>query len=198
MRCVRYHHGVKSVAAVGVVIAWSGCVRRVYDPPARLTVGATSRHHSATPVGDSRSFRAVTNPSPTKELAAQEAKLVNIGFTMASGYGTYAGGEVETGVLEGDSSTAAGVYGLFGLRRALPGVNFAVELAAGQRWLRYGGPDGEVSRLIAEPRVRADFWLTQRLSLGAISGVTLGDQTAWMAGFYLGIHSHDFGRRPRD
>lgn len=189
---------MKIVGTLGLVLALSGCVRRVYDPPARLTVGATSRHHAATtPVDDSRSFRAVTTAPAKEELAAQEAKLVNIGFTMASGYGTYAGGEVETGVLEGANSTAAGVYGIFGVRRGLPGVNFAVELAAGQRWLRYGGPDGEVSSLIAEPRVRADFWLTQRLSLGAAGGLTIGDQTAWMAGFYLGIHSHDLGSGPR-
>lgn len=174
-----------------------GCVgRRVYDPPARLTVGANTRFHPATPVDDTRSFRTVTPPAKDM-LAAQEAKLVAIGFTMASGYGTYAGGEVESGVLGDPGTSAAAVYGIFGIRRALPGVNFAVELAAGQRWLRYGGPDGEVGSLVAEPRVRADFWLGERFSLGAAGGVTLGDQTAWMAGFFLGIHSHDFGSQRR-
>jgi hypothetical protein len=193
---MRYHQRVKTL--VGLVIVLSGCTRRVYDPPARLSVGATTRHHAATPVDNTRSFRAVTTTPEPEMLAAQEAKLVGIGFTMASGYGTYAGGEVETGVLEGESSTAAGVYGLFGFRHALPGVNLAVELAAGQRWLRYGGPDGEVSSLIAEPRVRADVWLGQRLALGAVGGVTVGDESAWMVGFYLGIHSHDFGSGARD
>lgn len=188
------------VVGVGVVLVCAlqpACVRRVYDPPARLSVGATTRHHAATPIDNSRSFRAVTSEPPKKELAATDAKLVGIGFTMASGYGTYAGGEVETGSLEGDNSSAAGVYGIFGIRRALPGINVAVELAAGQRWLRYGGQDGEVGSLIAEPRVRGDVWLTERLSLGATGGVTVGDDKAWMVGFYLGIHSHDFGSQPR-
>ncbi len=188
------------VGAVGVVLACSlatGCTRRIYDPPARLTVGATTRHHAATPVEDSKTFRSTTAPPKQEMIAAQEAKLVGIGFTMASGYGTYAGGEVETGVLEGAGSSAASVYGIFGFRHAMPGVNFAAELAAGQRWLRYGGPDGEIGSLVAEPRVRADFWINSRFSLGAAGGVTLGDQTAWMAGFFLGIHSHDFGSKPR-
>jgi hypothetical protein len=153
------------------------------------------RHFSAAPAKDTTSFRTTTPPEKAPTIPEQEAKLASVAFTMTSRHGVYAGGEVETGVLERSESSAAGVYGVVGVRQALVGVNLAVELAAGQRWLRYGIAGQDQSKLVAEPRLRADFWLGEQFSFGAAAGLTLDDQTVWMAGVFLGIHSHTFGRK---
>lgn len=170
------------------------------EPPARLTVGATTRHFGSTaPSGDPGQFRKspAESPVPMQDAPATDpysAYMASIAFTMATPLSnTYAGGEVETGVLNTSGSSAAGAYGVFGLRQPLAGVNFALELAAGRRWVRYDLASDTLGKFTAEPRLRADIWLDPRFTLGATAGLTLGDQTVWMVGAFLGIHSHDFG-----
>jgi hypothetical protein len=196
-RTTRYARPMRVLLVVAVVACAVGCVhRRIYDPPARLTLGPTVRHFSATPAKDTaNTFRTTTPDKALPTIPEQEAKLGSLAFTMASRSGLYGGGEVETGVLGEPGSSAAGVYGILGMRKALVGANLAVEVAAGQRWLRYGIDGQDQSKLVAEPRLRADFWLGEQFSFGAAAGITLDDQTVWMAGVFLGIHSHAFGRK---
>jgi hypothetical protein len=53
-------------------------------------------------------------------------------------------------------------------------------------------PDHDVG--VLEPRVRGELWLAPQLTLGAAAGAEISGQHAWMAGIYLGVHSHSYGR----
>jgi hypothetical protein len=182
---------------LAVALTSAGCALfdpRPVEPPARLTIGAATRRFAAPVDNDSATFRQ--SPPPAPELTVpHESVLATVGFTMASKYGTYAGGEIETGVLDSPGSSAAGMYGVFGVRRAIEAGYFAAELASGWRSVRYSLDTEPVGKLVAEPRLRADVWLGPQFTLGATLGLTLGDQTVWMAGVSLGVHSHELNRR---
>jgi hypothetical protein len=186
---------VRTLASVVVTVACVGCTARARnnDPPARLTVGASMRQFPAIQEPDATpaAFRS-SEPQPTaNEGSAQTARMAAIAFTMQTPLsGVYAGGEVETGALDPGSS-AASVYGVIGARQRFANLNLGVELVAGRRWLRYIDHES-ASMFAAEPRLRADIWLDEQFSLGGAVGLTLGDQTVWMAGVFLGIHSHAF------
>lgn len=187
------------VIAVGIAVVAMGCAGSANRPrteaPARLTLGTTMRHYATVQQPPDEATFRTSEPTPTAVLESQSAYLGSIAFTMMTPLaGIYAGGEVETGVVEPGTS-AASVYGVIGTRHALANiVNVGVELVAGRRWLRYPEEREEAS-FAAEPRVRLDVWLSERITLGGVAGATLGDQNAWMGGLYVGIHSHDFGLR---
>jgi hypothetical protein len=186
-------------AIVVVALLCAGCAvfdRQRFDPPTRLTLGAATRHFDS-PI-DPKSAAALRQSTPTPPVAAlttpHDSVMGTVGFTMASRYGTYAGGEIETGVLDTPGSSTAGIYGVAGARLSLDRVYLAGEIASGWRTVRYSLDTTDVGKMVIEPRVRADMWLGPQFTLGATAGLTLGDQTVWMIGASLGIHSHDFGR----
>jgi hypothetical protein len=160
----------------------------------QLEVGVNTRHFAAVP-GDDIAFRSSTGDTDSS-LPAGEAVTTSIRFTGKARYNTFFGVEGEVGEMIGYStSNIAGAYGVAGARGELGRLRVAAELVAGRRWVRYeivGKSDPSV--MMMEPRVRADLWLSPRLTLGGAVGATLGDRRVWMAGFYIGLHSADFDR----
>lgn len=178
------------LVACGLVGCYQGAAR---DQPARLTVGVNTRRF-ATPVNNDPATAVFRTTTPTPEAVPTEthqAMVASVGFTMPW-QSAYFGGEVETGKLDAEGSSASGVYGVAGVGGALGRINLSAELVAGRRWLRFASADEDLGRTVFEPRVRADLWLSPRLSTGVTAGRTLGDQDIWMAGLFLAIHSHDF------
>jgi hypothetical protein len=181
---------------VGVVgsVAAAEDVKR--DDHVQLEFGVNTRHFAAADPSDI-AFRSSEDPSTDPALDEGTAMTTSFRFTGRSRYNTFLGVEGETGYLVGhEHSNLAGAYGVAGLRHGLAQrLQVAAELVGGIRWVRYrliGSHDDSV--MIAEPRVRADLWLSPRVTFGAAAGATLGDRAVWMAGVYIGIHSADFDR----
>jgi hypothetical protein len=166
------------------------------DGPLQIEFGVNTRHFAAAdPSASNVAFRS--SEQPDASIDAGTALTSSIRFTGKSRYNTFLGVEGEVGELLGyDRSNIAGAYGVVGMRGAVgPRMSVAAELVAGRRWVRYeivGREDD--SKLIAEPRVRADLWLSPRWTFGGAAGATLGDRSVWMAGLYFGLHSNDFDR----
>lgn len=166
------------------------------EPPVQLEFGVNTRHFAAaeSEYGPDVAFRSTEEPDPA--LAAGTALTSSIRFTGATRYNTFLGIEGETGYIVGhELSNLAGAYAVAGVRNDIGRLRVAAELVGGRRWVRYhivGAHDASV--MIAEPRVRADLWLSRRVTLGGVAGATLGDRSVWMAGLYFGLHSTDFGR----
>lgn len=162
------------------------------EPPVHFEVGLNTRHFTAVEGGEDVAFRGeASDPS----AAAQTAVSVGIRFTRWLPRNLYTGIEGEIGKLDAfDHSNLAGAYGLFGARGQLGWASLFVEMAAGHRKVRYGDGADEDGKLVAEPRVRAELWLSPRVTLGAAMGTTLGGRDVWMAGVYVGVHSLVWGR----
>jgi hypothetical protein len=159
----------------------------------QFEVGVNTRHFAAANPSDV-AFRSMEEPDP--ELGGGTAVTSSLRFTSKRRYNTFFGVEGEAGQLVGyQYSNIAGAYGVAGARNDIGRLRIGAELVAGRRWVRYHivGPSDD-SKMIAEPRLRADLWLTPRLTLGGAAGATLGDRSVWMAGVYLGLHSADFDR----
>lgn len=153
--------------------------------------GAGARHFGA--ATGTTEFRTTTDP-PREMMTSHEAVMGTLGFTMSGAYGLYAGGEAEAGMLDVPGSNAAAAYGIFGIGREVGGVTLGGELAAGYRTIRYSVDSDDYGKLVAEPRGRAEVWLGPQVTLGATAGLTVGEQMVWMAGFYIGVHSHEHDR----
>lgn len=157
----------------------------------------------AAPVGGPEvALRRAKPAAQVEQPTAQNSENMSgvtagIQFTMAAGQHLYLGGEVETGRLMEYGSNLAGAYGVAGVRHANKFGALAVEMVGGWRSVRYELNDEEHERAVLEPRIRGQVWISEQFALGAAAGATLGDQGAWMAGLYLGIHSHAFGSGAR-
>lgn len=163
------------------------------EPPVHFEVGLNTRHFTAVEGDDNAAFRGETSEAAQ---AAQTAVSISLRFTTWLPRNTYLGVEGEIGKLDAfDHSNLSGAYGLFGVRGELGRVSLFVEMAAGQRKVRFGDGGDEEKKLLAEPRVRAEMWLGPRVTLGAALGSTLGEREVWMAGVYLGVHSLVWGKR---
>jgi hypothetical protein len=165
------------------------------DSPLQIELGFNTRHFAAAdPSAEDVAFRSTEDPDPS--LGAGTALTSSIRFTGKTRYNTFVGVEGETGYLVGyEMSNIAGAYGVAGVRTDVGRLRIGAELVAGRRWVRYeivGREDD--SLLIAEPRVRADLWLSPRWTVGGAAGSTIGDRSVWMAGVYFGLHSSDFDR----
>jgi hypothetical protein len=164
----------------------------------QLEFGVNTRHFAAQdPSSADVAFRSAEDPDPDAALGEGTAMTSSIRFTGKTRNSTFLGVEGETGYLVGHQySNIAGAYGVAGVRHDLATrLQVAAELVGGVRWVRYrliGSHDD--SAMIAEPRVRADLWLSPRVTLGAAAGATIGDRAVWMAGVYIGVHSGDFDR----
>jgi hypothetical protein len=166
-----------------------------YDRPAHAEIGLNTRHFaSTTPSG----VAARTTTPPTNDMDVNGAATsVSFRFTMRTPFSTYMGGEAETGRFAGvEGSNIAGGYAVAGARAPIRLGSLSAELAGGWRSLRdsIDGPDH--SFYILEPRVRGEMWLNPQLTLGAAAGAEVGGQHAWMAGIYIGVHSHAYARDP--
>jgi len=181
--------------ALTLVVTALGCA---LDPardkrPSRALIGANARHFQA-PIKRSQVAFRDTNP-PAKEMTVDhEAVSATAQFTMSMRHRTYAGGELEAGVLEGAGSSTAGMYGVFGVELPFAGGALGGELASGWRTVRYSMEGADFSKVVIEPRLRASVWLSEFVTLAATGGLTLGEQSVWMAGVSIGVHSSPFGR----
>lgn len=179
----------------------SGCLLdpHVGHRPARFHVGPNTRAvsvptvpepDSAQPTGGATRGSTVTGPDE-QQLSATSVAMQ---FTMATSYPFYTGIEVETGRLDQPGSNFAAAFAVVGLEQRLGFGAVGAELAAGWQGLRYDRGDQEHDTLVAEPRVRGLLWIAEQWTLGATLGARLagGRNDDWMAGAYLGVHSHRF------
>ena len=180
----------------------SGCL---LDPqagkgPARFHVGPNTRtlslpasEPSATPAaGDAGQRSASPAPSPGEQQLS--ANSVAMQFTMATPYAFYAGVEAETGRLGQPGSNLAVASAIVGVDQELGFGSVGAELAVGWQSVRYDRGDQEHGALVGEPRIRGQVWIAEQWTLGAAVGTRLSRERSdeWMAGAYLGVHSHRF------
>jgi hypothetical protein len=163
------------------------------EPPIHFEVGLNTRHFTAIDAGgENTAFRG---ESSDPSIEASAAVSVDLRFMRWLPRNFYAGLEAEVGKLEAfDHSNLAAAYAVVGSRVQVGFATLSVEMAAGQRKVRYGDGFDEESKLIAEPRVRGEMWLGPRVTLGGAIGTTLGSRDVWMAGVYVGVHSLVWGK----
>lgn len=185
---------IRSLVLVAVLAGIAtGCA---FDParerrPARMMLGANARHFAA-PTSAEVAFRDTT-PPPREMTVSHEAVAATAQFTMGMRHHTYVGGELEAGALDEPGSSTAGAYGVFGIDLPFSGGSFGGEVASGWRGVRYSTDTDDISKMILEPRLRAQVWLSELVTLAVTAGTTLGEQRVWMAGISIGIHSYSFG-----
>jgi hypothetical protein len=183
---------VRSLLAATALCVLAGCpIDRFnrYDRPARLDVGFNSHHYAADPTTVATRD---TMPESEPEIDGTAA-AVAFRFTMRTRWNTYTGAEVEAGTFTHPGSNFAGAYGVFGGKAPLSlRANISAELAAGWRGMRNSVDVPDHSVGILEPRVRGELWLSPQVTLGAAIGAELSAQHPWMAGLYVGFHSHSF------
>jgi hypothetical protein len=158
-----------------------------------LELGVNTRHFAAADPADV-AFRSTDGMDPDPSLGEGTAVTSSLRFTGRTRYNTFLGVEGEFGQLVGyGQSNVAGAYGVAGARGDLGAVRLSAELVAGRRWVRYeaDGPS-DPNKLVAEPRIRGDIWLSPYWTLGGAVGATLSDRQVWMAGVYLGVHGLPF------
>ena len=181
---------MRGAVLVGLGCAWAGCVHP-FDPPTRLQLGVRGRHFAtAAPADGATSAR--TAAGATEAAPSIDGVLGNAHFTMATRYHAYLGGEVEVGTLGTPGSNAAAVSAIAGAEGMSHFGSVGVELAGGWRTMRYSTEGENASSYGVEPRVRGEIFVGPQISLGALAGAGLRERT-WMAGLFLGIHSHDYG-----
>lgn len=161
------------------------------EPPIHFELGLNTRHFTAVEASENTAFRGEADAS----TEANTAVSVGLRFTRWFPRNLYAGIEGEVGKLDAfDHSNLAAAYAVFGARNTIGFASVFVEMAAGQRSVRFGDGAEEERKLVAEPRVRGEMWLGPRVTLGAALGTTLGSRDVWMAGVYIGVHSLVWGK----
>lgn len=184
------------LSGFGCVLATSAFANPRGEHPMQLEVGINTRQFEAAE-GEQVAFRTMTPGAVDPAQDESSALTMSLRFTGKARFGTFFGVEGEVGEIVGlEGSNVAGAYGIAGARAELGRLRMGVEVAAGRRWIRYD-LDGreDLTLLMAEPRVRADLWMSPRFTIGGAAGATIGDRAVWMAGFYIGIHSQDFDAR---
>ncbi|HTL35477.1 MAG TPA: hypothetical protein VL326_20255 [Kofleriaceae bacterium] len=159
-----------------------------YERPVRAEFGMNTRHFRSDPTVPTTA-RVTSSPTP-KDIDGSAASVA-LRFMMRMRWTTYMGAEAEAGTFLGrEGSNLAGAYAVFGATAPFRPGTIAAEIAGGWRGMRdrVGVPDHDVT--IIEPRVRGELWLGDQFTLGATAGAELTSQHSWMAGIYLGVHSH--------
>ena len=185
---------MRRFAIVGSLAVLAGCPLdnfTRYDRPAHAEFGVNTRHFSSsTPQGVAA--RTTTPPANDMDVNGAATSL-SFRFTMRTRWSTYMGGEAEAGRFAGqDGSNIAGGYAVAGARAPLRLGSLSAELTGGWRSVRDGIDSPDHSMYVLEPRVRGELWLNPQFTLGAAAGAEVGGQHAWMAGVYIGVHSHDY------
>lgn len=184
--------------AIVVGVCGSGCL--LLDPnagkgPARFFAGPNARSVMAPgapkPNASPTTFAGST-PAPEASSTQLSAVTASFQFTMRARLGYYAGIEAEAGRLDENGSNFGGAYAIVGGEHASSFGSIGVELASGWRGLRYGFGDEQDDRLVFEPRVRGQIWIADQWTVGGAAGALLGGGGQWMAGVYIGVHSHRF------
>jgi hypothetical protein len=185
---------VRHLLAAGALAALAGCpIDRFnhYDRPAHAEIGLNTRHFA----GDPTAVAERTTTPPENPTVDGTAASVSFRFTMKMRWNAWAGGEAEAGAFTSRSgSNLAGGYGVIGGGAPFRLGTFGAELAAGWRSVRESVEAPDVARAVLEPRVRGELWLSPQITLGSAVGADLTGQHAWMAGVYVGVHSHSYGR----
>jgi hypothetical protein len=191
--------GLAVVVLVGALATLaSGCLfdRSIGYRPARFNAGPTVRAFNV-PVAPSdgapttTASRTIDEPDAT-QTDRLSAASVGLQFVMQTALHTYMGGEIEAGRLEAEGSNFSGAYWVIGGEHAGKLGSIGAELASGWRGIKPGyGADTE-NELVFEPRVRGQLWIAEQWTIGAAAGARLGGGGDWMAGVYLGVHSHAF------
>lgn len=173
------------ILALGFTL--SGCAIDPYRQhrPARLLLGASSRHLASTPT-----TVAAREAMPSSTTTASTAYTASGQFTMLY-RALRAGVELETGRMDVRGSNFAGAYGVLGAEHGMGAASIGVELAGGWRGIRVASGEDNENTLIWEPRVRGSYRVGEQVSLGGVAGATLGERGAWMIGLNIGFH--DFG-----
>lgn len=178
-----------------LVVAVSPALAERPERPMSLEFGVNTRHFAAAGPDDQVAFR--TTGESDAAVPDGEALTTSLRFTGRTRWDTFLGVEAEVGALLGHAhSNLAGAYGVGGVRQEFGRVRLGAELVTGRRWVRYdlSHQRNDDSLWIAEPRVRADLWLSPVWTVGAAAGATLSDRPVWMAGLYVGVSSAAFGR----
>lgn len=165
------------------------------DLAGQLELGFNTRHFAAADPADV-AFRSSEGTDPDPSLGEGTAVTSSLRFTGRTRYNTFVGVEGEFGQLVGfEHSNVGGAYGVVGARGDLGRVRLSAELVGGRRWVRYEVNDrSDPSKMVAEPRLRADLWVSPYWTLGGAVGATLSDRQVWMAGIYIGLHDKAFDR----
>ena len=164
--------------------------------PDRMLIGAHARHFAA-PTRSDVAFRD-SNPPPREMTVGHEAVGATAQFTAGVRDNLYVGGELEGGMLDTPGSSTAASYGVAGIDLPFAAGSIGGELASGWRTVRYSTETDDYAKIVIEPRVRAQVWLSDQVSLAATGGMTLSDQRVWMAGVSIGVHSFAFSNWKRD
>lgn len=180
-----------SAWVVVFALATTGCMldKRREDRPARIRFGVTT-HRVSSEAGEQLSARGA-EPMPTTKAAPSSAITGSAQFTMAWRGPVYLGIEAEGGMMSRAGSNFAGGYGVIGAESASGLGSLAVEVVAGRRWMRQDADSPDVASFALEPRLRAQFWLSEQLTFGAAIGATPIDRS-FMAGVFVGVHSSVF------
>ncbi len=182
-----------SAWVVVFAMATTGCMfdHRREDRPARVRFGVTT-HRLSSETGDSLVAARSGEPMPTSTKAGPSTAITGSAqFTMSFRGPVYLGVEAEGGAMTRSGSNYAGGYGVIGAESTSGIGSLAVELVAGRRWMRQDTESADVSSFAVEPRLRAQFWMTDQLTFGAAIGATPIDRS-FMAGVFLGVHSSVF------
>ena len=164
-----------------------------YDRPAHAEMGFNTRHFPSDPTKSSTA-RETPGAMTTSDVAGTSMSI-DFRFTMRTRWSTYMGVEAEAGAFAGEAgSNLAGAYGVFGAAIPRRHLTLSPELAIGWRGMRAGVEADDHDVTVLEPRVRGELWLSPVITLGAAAGAEVTGEHAWMAGIYLGVHSHNYGR----
>jgi hypothetical protein len=182
-----------SAWVVVFAVATTGCMldRRREERPARIRFGVTT-HRLSSELGESLVAERGNEPMPTSTKSAPSTAITGSAqFTMAWRGPMYLGIEAEGGAMARSGSNYAGGYGVIGAESESGIGSLAVEVVAGRRWLRQDANSVDVASFAVEPRLRAQFWMTDQLTFGAAIGGTPQDRS-FMAGVFVGVHSSVF------
>jgi hypothetical protein len=164
------------------------------EPPVQFELGINTRRFTAAPQQETAFRGGESDPT----MATHTALTADLRFTRWLPWNTFFGVEGEVGRMpDYEGSNLAGAYGVVGARGDLGFTTLAVELASGWRSVRYSLESGteEQGKFVVEPRVRATMWASERVTIGAAIGSTLGERSVFMGGLYVGVHSLVWGKK---
>jgi hypothetical protein len=138
-----------------------------------------------------------TTTSPTELLATDEVLTFDQRMGYSLPYGVYFAVDFELGNFayeseRGGRNVLLGAAVAGGLRADLLIGALSAELVGGARAYSYASDHALSGEGVLEARARADLWITPWFTLGGTIGTSLIRGGEWLAGIYLGFHSHAY------